>query len=218
MLDQFKETFNRFQSFVNYTSPISYQEWSSLRDRDSKVAMLYCQFFDQITLAWYKAKADFVPDEDGVSCVLQYLTKNVPILEQDENKFTQAYIYRISYNCMDCLRFVQRDINRSKTETTNVVFHDGEELDLCDLVPHKDMSYEERLDQEQFWAIIKDMGLETEKVVNYLLNGESLRRVSKRSKSYGVDPLTDVSVDKKKLEEILEELRVRLAPFKVAYY
>lgn len=217
-MDQFKETFNRFQSFVNYTSPISYQEWSSLRDRDSKVAVLYCQFFDQITLAWYKAKADFVPDEDGVSCVLQYLTKNVPILEQDENKFTQAYIYRISYNCMDCLRFVQRDINRSKTETTNVVFHDGEELDLCDLVPHKDMSYEEKLDQEQFWAIIKDMGLETEKVVNYLLNGESLRRVSKRSKSYGVDPLTDVSVDKKKLEEILDELRVRLAPFKVAYY
>lgn len=218
MADQFKETLNRFRDFINYTREFSYEEWVGLGTTDRQVAALYCQFYDQITLAWYKAKADFVPDEEGVSCVLQYLLKNVPIIVEHEDRFTPSYVYRISYNCMDCLRFVQRDINRSKSEMTNITYYDGEELDLCDLFPHKDLSYEDRKTRELFWAIIKDMGQETEKVVNYLLNGESLRRVSKKSKAYGIDPLTDVSVNKDKLAEIMDQLRSRLAQFKEVYY
>lgn len=228
MADQFKETLNIFRSFVQYTQPLTWDEWAALNDSEQQVAVLYCQFYDQITLAWYKAKADFVPDEDGVSCVLQYLNKNVPIILAEENKFTPAYIYRVSYNCMDCLRYVQRDINRSKLETTNVTYYDGEELDLCDLVPHKDMSYEDRMTKAAFWSIIKEMGAEAEKVVNHLLNGvydkdgnwqgESLRRVSKRSKAYGVDPLTDVSVSEEQCEQIIGQLRERLAGFKAVYY
>lgn len=218
MADQFKETLKRFKEFTQYTSPLSFQSWVSIQDTEMQVAILYCQFYDQITLAWYKARADFVPDEEGVSCVLQYLLKNVPIISDSEDKFNPAYIYRISYNCMDCLRYVQRDINRFNSETTNITYYDGEELDLCDLVPHRDMNYEDKQMQELFWAIIKDMGVETEKVVNHLLNGESLRRVSKRSKAYGVDPLGDVSVNKTKLEEILDQLRIRLVEFKSIYY
>lgn len=218
MADQFKETLNRFRSFLNVDSCLTWEQWVDLKDTDRQVAALYVQFYDQITLAWFKAKADFVPDEDGVSCVLQYLNKNVEVIINDESRFTPAYIYRVSYNCMDCLRFVQRDINRSKSETTNVTYYDGEELDLCDLFPHQDLDYDERKTKELFWAIIKDMGVETEKVVNYLLNGESLRRVSKKSKAYGIDPLTDVSVNKDKLAEIMDQLRIRLAGFKSVYY
>lgn len=218
MADQFKETLNRFREFANYTSPITFESWMNLKSIDKQVAVLYCQFYDQITLAWYKAKADFIPDEEGVSCVLQYLLKNVPIIRKSDKKFNPAYIYTVAYNCMDCLRYVQRDINRFKHETTNITLYDGEELDLCDLVPHKDRSYESKYDSEKFWAVIKDMGVETEKVVNHLLNGESLRRVSKRSKAYGIDPLGDVTVNKHKMEEIVAQLKLRLVGFKEVYY
>lgn len=216
--DQFKETLNRYREFTNFTRNLTWIEWVSLRDTDLQVAVLYVQFYNEITLAWYKAKADFISDEEGVSCVLQYLLKNVPKIIEHEDRFTPNYIYRVAYNCMDCLRYVQRDINRSKIETTNVTYYDGEELDLCDLVPHHDLSYEEAQIKAKFWAIIKDMGIETEKVVNYLLNGESLRRVSKKSKAYGIDPLTDVSVNKDQLEAIMQQLRQNLAGFKEVYY
>lgn len=217
-MDQFKEAFVRFKDFSGYSEPMSWEDWISVRDQDTQVAILYCQFFNEITLAWYKAKADFVPDEDGLSCVLQYLTKNVPLIVAEENKFNPAYIYRVAYNCMDCLRYVQRDINRHNTETTNVVLYEGEELDLCDLAPHRDMSYEDRQDKDKFWAVIAALGPEAEKVVNYLVNGESLRRISKRSQCYGVDPLTDVSVSESRMNEIVEQLKVHLADFKSIYY
>lgn len=218
MANQFQEALTRFKEFSGYVKPMSWDEWSTLRDRDTKVAVLYCQFYNEITLAWYKARADFVPDEDGLSCVLQYLTKNVPILEEDEDKFTPAYIYRVSYNCMDCLRYIQRDINRHNIEVTNVVLFEGEELDLCDLVPHRDMGYEELQDRSNFWAIIQSMGPEVEKVVNHLVNDESLRRVSKRSANYGLDPLTDISVSESRMAEIVEMLKERLSQFKPVYY
>ena len=218
MADQFKEAFNRFKSFSGYTQPMSWEEWVALGDQDVQVTILYCQFYNEITLAWYKARAEFVPDEDGLSCVLQYLTKNVPIILSDSNKFHPAYIYRISYNCMDCLRYVQRDINRYNTETSNIVVYDGEELDLCDLAPHRDMEYEAIQNRRNFWALIASMGPEVEKVVNHLINDESLRRVSKRSQSYGIDPLTDVSVSEERMQEIIDQLRVRLSGFKSIYY
>lgn len=218
MADQFKEAFNRFRDFSGYMEPMSWDQWSSLKDPDTMVAVLYCQFYNEITLAWYKARAEFVPDEDGLSCVLQYLIKNVPILQNDKNKFTPAYIYRVAYNCMDCLRYVQRDINRHNNEMTNLVILEGEELDLCDLVPHRDEEFEDHEDRVNFWGLIKSMGPEVEKVVNFLVNGESLRRVSKRSQCYGVDPLTDVSVNEDQMKEIIEMLKVRLAGFKSIYY
>lgn len=218
MADQFKEALTRFRQIANYTRPMSWEEWAGINDTDTMTAVLYCQFYDQITLAWYKARADFVADEDGLSCVLQYLIKNVPLIQAEEDKFTPAYIYRVAYNCMDCLRYIQRDINRSNTETTNVVVYDGEELDLCDLVPHEDISYEAAQDKAAFWSIIASMGPEAEKVVNYLINGESLRRVSKRVQNRSDDPLADVSVNEKQMNQIIDELKVRLAGFKAIYY
>lgn len=218
MANQFKEAYNRFKDFSGYTKPMSWEEWVALNDPEVMVAVLYCQYYSEITLAWYKARADFVPDEDGLSCVLQYLTKNVPIIAAEGNKFSPAYIYRVSYNCMDCLRYVERDINRHNTEVTNIVLYEGEELDLCDLAPHQDMEYEALQDRSNFWAIIQSMGPEVEKVVNHLVNGESLRRVSKKSSCHGIDPLTDVSVNEAKMNEIMDMLRERLAGFRSIYY
>lgn len=218
MADQFREAYIRFKNLSGYTEPVEWSQWASINDVDIQTAILYCQFYDQITLAWYKARAEFVPDEDGLSCVLQYIIKNVPRIQAEEAKFTPAYMYRIAYNCMDCLRYVQRDINRYTTETTNVVVYDGEELDLCDLVPHRDTSYEDQVDKDRFWSIIASMGPEVEKVVNHLVNDESLRRVSKRSSAYEEDPLADVSVSESRMNEIIEILKDRLEEFKPVFY
>ena len=218
MINQFKETLKIFREFAGYSEPITFESWASINNTDTQLAFLYCQFYDSITLAWYKGKAEYVTEEEGVSCVLQYLLKNVPIIQKSSKRFNPAYIYTVAYNCIYCLREVQRDINRYNYETTNIQCCNDGEIDLCDLVPHRDKDYISEKESELFWAIIKDMGIETEKVVNHLLNGESLRKTSKRCKSYSTDPLRDISVSKVKMGEIVEQLKLRLSRFKEVYY
>ena len=91
MNNQFKETKTMFENTIPVNFPISYEVWISLKD-DIKAAALYVNFYDQITLAWQKAKSDFTSDEDGVSTLMQYLIKNVPIIVNDEKKYKPSYI------------------------------------------------------------------------------------------------------------------------------
>ena len=76
----FYTTRDFFKEATQFKGPMSYDEWVSCPD-DHKAAVLYLQFFEQITLAWYKAKSFYGSDEEGVETVLQYLMKNVPIIE-----------------------------------------------------------------------------------------------------------------------------------------
>lgn len=242
MANAFVETKNLFTNYTKYTSPLSYEEWLAVAD-DSKAAVLYVQFYDQITLAWYKTKSFFVLEEDGVSTVIQYLMKNVPILKKDPSRFKPSYIYQVAYNCLYCISHdIKRDIERYEREISNIVGCDDDELDLFDTVTSNDPDYEEILTKENFWAIIEDMGLETAKVVEYLLNDEPLKKKTFRSKdpstlkswekktgrekadamftyttakrNYENDPLKDIEVTAERAEEIIQELRSKLANFK----
>ena len=73
----FYQTRDMFKEFIGVDTPLAYSTWMEL-DPDKKAAALFVNFFDQITLAWYKAKSFYAVDEDGVSTCLQYLQKNVP--------------------------------------------------------------------------------------------------------------------------------------------
>lgn len=106
-MNQFIETKNMFENAIGVKYPLTYEGWLAVRD-ELKAAALYVQFFDEITLAWSKAKSNFTSDEDGVSTVMQYLIKNVPIVMNEPKKYNPKYIYRVAYNCMGCLRRVQR--------------------------------------------------------------------------------------------------------------
>lgn len=76
-LAAFYETRNLYRTYTGYTEPLSFEEWAK-RPQGEKAALLFVQFFDQITLAWEKANAfDFIEGEEGVSIVLQYLEKQV---------------------------------------------------------------------------------------------------------------------------------------------
>ena len=91
MSNAFSETRNLFITSTGYTRPLSYDEWNMVPS-EHKAAVLFVQFYDEITLAWYKTKSFFVVEEDGVSTMLQYLMKNVPINENDSKRFKPSYI------------------------------------------------------------------------------------------------------------------------------
>ena len=104
MNNEFVETRKLFQTIFNYdkTKPLTFDQWMEFPD-DQKSAVLYLRFYDQITLAWDKTKSYYTLTADGVSTVLQYLEKNVPIIKANANKFNERYIYRVAYNCLYCI-------------------------------------------------------------------------------------------------------------------
>lgn len=212
MANAFSETRNLFIASTGYTRPVSYEEWI-LIPQEHKAAVLFVQFYDEITLAWYKTKSFFVVEEDGVSTMLQYLVKNVPLIENDPKRFRPAYVYKVAYNCLYCISHdIKRDIERYENEVSNIVMSGEDQLDLFDTVVAKSDIHDE-LSRQEFWAIIEDMGVKTQKVINYLLNGDSLGKVSKRSKSYALDPLRDIAVSVEEMENIVSELKKKLARF-----
>lgn len=261
MKNAFYETKALFADYTHYTHPLSYDEWLAVADQD-KAAVLYVQFFDQITLAWFKTKSFFVIEEDGVSTVLQYLVKNVPLIQAAPAKFTPNYIYKVAYNCLYCISHdIKRDIDRWENETSNIVAYGEDELDLFDTVMSNRSEYDEDAESAEFWAIIDNMGPEALKVVNYLINSNqtlSKTRVSKSCRAnaelfkdtdrlaevlsaldskekvynkkqtlessyhivnnYELDPLKDIEVSLEEAEEIIEQLKLKLAKFKSVYY
>lgn len=218
MKNAFYETRNLFRSYTGYTRPLSYNDWLLVADSD-KAAVLFVQFFDEITLAWNKTKSFYALEEDAVSTVLQYLSKNVPILVNDSKRFTSAYIYRVAYNCLYCISHdIKRDRERYENETSNIVICGEDVYDLFDTVMCNDDEVDVRAIRSEFWRVIETMGPETEKVINHILNGESLGKVSKRNKSYESDPLRDVSVTADKMAAVIEELKVKLDRFRNVYH
>lgn len=226
MTNQFYETKTMFENYTGCTANVRlpYEEWLRLHnpgkdgnDSNSKAAAaLFVMFFDEITLAWEKAKADFIQDEDGIECVLQYLQKNVDIIRKNKSRYTPSYIYRVAYNCMDCLRYVEREQFRSKLTSSNIVPKDDENLDLYDIAPDS-IDYDLELTRKEFWGTIEGMDDQTAKVINHLLNGESLYKVSARAANRDADPLKDVSVTKQEMAAIIENLQEKLAKFKPAF-
>ena len=212
MANAFNETRNLFSRFTQYTKPLSYEEWMEV-PYSSKAAVLFVQFFDEITLAWYKTKSFFVEEELGVETMVQYLEKNVPVIEKDPKRFKSSYIYKVAYNCLYCISHdIKRDIQRFESEVSNIVVCGEDELDLFDTVS-KNESIESEINKKEFWSLIENMDLKTKKVIIHLLNGETLNKSTKRSPMYEVDPLRDISVSVEEMEKIVAELKVKLAKF-----
>ena len=195
----FYQTRDMFKEFIGVDTPLAYSTWMEL-DPDKKAAALFVNFFDQITLAWYKAKSFYAVDEDGVSTCLQYLQKNVPVIEKAPNRFSPRYIYRIAYNCMYCIcHDIKIDRERYENETSNIAVSsssgDAEELDLFSFVVASD-TIDSILDRESFWNIVFSLGPDAEVIVDNLLNGTRLPAGYKAKKA-----------------DIIVQLRVALSEF-----
>ncbi len=192
------ETMKMFRSVLglNAGELLNYDEWIRL-DPCYKSAALYVMFFREITLAYYKSRSFYSHEDDNVSIVLQYLDKNVPIIEMDESRYTAKYVYKVAYNCMYCQsRDIKRDRQRYENEVSNItVSTEGDELNLFDFVSSNE-SIESIINRERFWAIIRSMDDETCSVVENILNGTRLPAGVKQHREY-----------------IISNLRVKLARF-----
>lgn len=213
-MSQFRATRNLYMECLHdFQFPLTYDAWANA-EADYKAVLLFVNFFDQIELAWYNERYSYGParDDDAVSEVMQYLMKNVAKIEADPKRFTARYIYRVAANCISCVGASQVEINRNTLEVCNeVTSDDGSVVNLYDLEPSRDESYEVAQAREAISAIIDKMGLKAQKVVNKLINPDDSLAVN-RVKGTG-DKLQDVTVSKKEYEEIVKELRVQLAEY-----
>lgn len=231
-LTSFYETRDLFLEYTQYSAPLSFDEWSKLPEDENnkdysqsseckKTAVLYLQFFPEIIAAWQMANSyDFIPAEDGVTIVLQYLRKNAPKIEQDSKRFTASYIYRVAYNCMYCICHDRIcDKERWANETPNIVGYGDDQVDLFDLVstdgqdPVLDKLERETI-EALFWNEIKEAGPKAEKLAYYLLNqdNEYKKAIRPSSKKY-IDELSAINLIDEEIEPLMEQLRSRLAKF-----
>lgn len=202
MSSEFYTTRNMFREYTGYTHPLSYSEWLAAAD-DCKAALLYCQFFDQITLAWDKSKSYYASEQEAVETVLQYLLKNVPIIIADKSRFKDRYIYQVAYNCFYCISHDRLSDNMKwKLEISNIVTceaADGIEVNLFDAIQDPqtaiDVDVESRLNSSQFWAMIENLDADTQAVVYWLLGESTLPRCLRG----------------KKRKQITEELKSKLS-------
>lgn len=243
----FYNTRKMFIECLNYTKPLSFEEWKASPD-DLKAAILFVQFFNEITAAWSKADTlNWGDDAEGVTTVLQYLEKQVRQklyfmknntskkasaefrrknpdgyievevrkIEENPERFSQAYMYKVAYNCLYCIAGHDRkcDKDRIDNEVSAIVEYEGKELNLFDEIHSKNGSAEDQYNvnvfETQFWSVIEDSGLSAEKVMRYLLSQDpaALRKLSRRNKYYSVDPLRDVEVPLEAVESVLKDLR-----------
>jgi len=206
-----------YRQFTGYTTPLSFEEWAT-KNPDHKAAILFVQFYNQIVTAWMKAKEgnlyEFIEGEEGVSTVCQYLQKNVPIIENNPKRFTPAYIYKVAYNCLYCICHDRKcDRERWENETSSIVSHDGEELDLFDTITDYSMCPDKQIEardfEREFWQVVEDEGQPAEKVLRYLLSQDAadLKKLNPRSKQYKTDPLRDIEVSLEEAQKIIARLR-----------
>lgn len=223
--DQFARSCKMFRDYLskcNYPiNNLTYYQWCNA-DVEDQAVLLFVRFYNSVTLAWYTAITSrdiaYVESAEGVSTVLQYLMKNVPLIKQHPGRFNSNYIYRVCYNCLGCLPRVLKAQLRDSSEIPNEIYEDDMLINLWDLAPAEDEDPEILEIKSAIWDIIHHMGPKAEKVVNHLINpSDSLDKTSPLSKEYHKDALAEVSVTEQEFADILEELRVRLAPFKGAF-
>lgn len=136
-------------------------------------------------------------------------------IEEDPTRFSPGYIYRVAYNCLYCICGHDRkcDKDRMNNETSAVVMHDGEELNVFDTFIDKKNCVESVLEsnslEKEFWSVIENTGVPAEKVMRYLLSNDAgdLKALNPRNKRYKSDPLRDVEVSMEAVEGIVQQLR-----------
>lgn len=196
----FYATKKLFTEYVDYNTPLSYDDWMTVPE-NQKAAVLYVQFFEQITLAWYKVRSFYTQEEDGVSTMMQYLHKNVPIIKANSKKFTPQYIYRVAYNCLYCIcHDIKRDRLRWETECSNLVACGDDVLDLFDTVV-SDPDFVDNYElEDSFWKTIESLGADAQTVVADILEGTSTRAISSKRRA-----------------EIMDRIKEALVPFANAF-
>lgn len=212
----FHDTRSMYLNYLDYKKPLSFDEWNAC-NLDQKIAVLFVQFYSEITLAWSKVNSfEQITGEEGVSTICQYLKKNVPVIEKNPARFSAAYLYKVAYNCLYCICHDRKcDKERWENETSAIVVKDGTEYNLFDTVADRNGTPADVMDKRnmeaEFWSIVRSLGAEAEKVLRYLSSGDEkdLKKLNPRAKNYKNDPLRDIEVTPKRAAEIIKQLKER---------
>lgn len=181
--NQFIKTKKLLEEYTNYEAPLSYEEWLDVAD-DLKAGVLFVQFFDQIYLAWNKAKSFYVVDDDGVSEMMKYLMKNVPIIVADKKRFKASYIYRVAYNCLYCVsRDIKRDRDAYEYNTPQYAMSaNGDEYDILSTIGRQ-VDYLAELDVQELWKFLDSLSPKAKNLVeNILRKGKVPEKMSEERK------------------------------------
>lgn len=209
----FYATYKMFRNYLGYDGPLSYELWLALPE-DRKAAGLFVQFYDTISLAWFKLRTPAAIEEDCVSEVIKYLIKNVSKIEEDAKRYSPKYIYRVVYNCIYCKSVDPYSGQTAATSwytnnvSPNVATESGEEMSLFDTMvgTDDDTVFTAFLTSDaiksHFWKKIYDMGPKAVAVVCIILD-EHTSETRKLPK-----------VSEAEFDEILAQLKSELAEFK----
>lgn len=233
-----KKMFANVIGFDNDDESLSYESWMAIPD-SYKSAALFVNFYPAVKAAWNSAKGDGVDEEDGIETAIQYLEKNVEKIKGNPKRYTHNYIYAVAWNSIGCLRRTKSAQLRPRFEVSNITdgCEDGE-LDLFDTVVDykQDIEFDVVADatREAFWAEIEELFVPRdkdgnltddsktvlrcrmyEKVINHLLNGESLGKARDKAINENPDdPLLPISVSRRDKERIIKDLRVKFMKYK----
>lgn len=180
--NEFSDTYNFFNDTfrgLGVAFPVSLEVWQTIPD-DLKSAALFVNFYQQILMAYNRLKTPASVDAECVSEVLMYLQKNVRKIMDDPHRYTPAYIYRVSYNCLmgpAVLTYTSKTgVNGYFYNTVpNIINGDDGELDLFDAICTDccdDLTPPERLfDYVALWDIIDGLDEQSKKVVYGFMDG-----------------------------------------------
>ena len=181
----FYNTYKMYREYVGYKHPISYNRWIRLPEQQ-KAAYLYVQFYNEITLAWYKVKTQWSIEEEGVECINQYLIKNVEKIKSDKKRFTPQYIYKVAYNCLYCVCIdPSKNKERYYKETSETFDVGDEELSWFEFLGDT-VDLEDKFDTDclqEFFELLQ--GNELEVFIQHYLGEITDRSAMKRLKDLG---------------------------------
>jgi hypothetical protein len=116
--NQFAQTRQMFSEYTGVSSPISYEDWVQ-QSEDMKAAILFVNFYEQITFAWFKTANEHLYEEYGVDEAVSICSKlcgaSFKRIQSNTNTksvmtpdtFKPSYIYRVMKNAFDCLTYTK---------------------------------------------------------------------------------------------------------------
>ena len=216
---QFYDTYQCLAAQIGYYGhDMSYKTW--LRKDDSlKASYLFVNFYPAVQNAWNRKKTfRFIDEAEAVSLVLQYLQKNVDKIKHDSKRYTKSYIYTVCVNCMAILHWRKCDRERSEKEGSFVFEQDGQEFDVISICA--DESEEEynlpefEYECESVFDVVSSMGIKYEKLATVVSSGESnFSKTRKSNPNYEKNPLASVSVSRKDVDWMMDDIRSSLSVY-----
>lgn len=213
---EFFETYKLYRNFIGFNKdhPYSYKQWMRL-DPSYKCAALYCQFYPEITLAWYKVATPWNAEVEGVEEIHKYLLKNVKKIEDDEKRFSPKYIYRVAWNCFDCLipkwvpKLQWRIDNEVSPECQN---SDGESYSVFDYTyDQSDSDFDEKINSKKRSSVLNSLDDATKCYIDFILGSISEYTFLCNMKRFGV--IKSSIRDKSNRPNIIKELDVKYRNF-----